>query len=168
MVQAEVVFPFDADKLFADHAALVELRADGAERLVLPGGVEVIRSESGISARDASGPVGCYLADLLAYKWVIDQCSPFLPPEENLVARRIERVVDFAAQNAYPPISGSDVRIWFDAHSSQPSLEDFSCREVEADGSLAEMKEALLATETEAAIASLLAAPRLPVLDPCH
>lgn len=169
--QAEVDFPFDADRLFADHAAKVVHGTDGSETLRLAGGVEVRRDAGGVTAKDLDGPVGGFFLEFWGYSRAVEVCSPFSAAEHALIEDRLSRLTGYVARNAYPPLSVAEVQLWLDAQEAQWIAEGGGlasvCEDFQAEG-IQDIKAALLSPDVEARIQAVLATPQLPVLDPGH
>lgn len=168
-VMAEPAFPFDPDRLFADHAALVEHLPDGSERLQMPGGVEVTRRDGDISAIDGSGKgaVGCMLLLLAELEAALRLCDPHPGPELSEMQKRLAQVITFSAKNAYPPISENDLRALLSRQLAARPAGFCAAFTPENDLDLERIKADFLRDMTPSSLNAALETPRLPVINPC-
>lgn len=166
---AEPAFPFDPDRLFADHAALVEHLPDGRERLQMPGGVEVTRRDGDIQAIDGSGKgaVGCVLLLLSELEAALRLCDPHPGPELSEMQKRLAQVISFSAKNAYPPISENDLRALLSKQLAARPAGFCSAFTPENDLDLESIKAHFLRDLIPSSLDTVLETPRLPVINPC-
>ena len=145
-------FPFNSDRLFADHAAEVVTSADGSESLKMPGGITVVRKDGKvIAASDPSGAVGC---------------APLAPAEKTRAKAQVVRLIAFSAANAYPPILPAELEAIL-GKSSMAKIDQGSCEQTKAEGWLVPSLASLGSVAEERQLDALLAVPRLPVMNPC-
>ncbi|MFN3847349.1 MAG: hypothetical protein ACK4RZ_16240 [Paracoccaceae bacterium] len=160
-----VAFPFDPDRLFADHASQLTLRDDGTEVLNMPGGVTVTRNGARIRANDPSGAVGCALMMWHDLRDIAKACVGLTPQEEQIADAYVDRILRFVAQNAYPPMEPEALRGLL-AKLARPITPQM-CAQARAEGWMDRSVRQLVDPATERQMDKLLATPRLPVMNPC-
>lgn len=163
----EPAFPFDPDRLFADHAAQIVQSADGSERLDMPGGITVVRKDGKIiAASDSSGAVGCALMIHYSLYRIAEVCAPLAPAEKTRAKAQVDRLIAFSAANAYPPITPAELEAIL-AKSTMAKVDQGSCEQAKAEGWLESSLASLGNVAQERQLDALLAVPRLPVMNPC-
>lgn len=167
-VQADVLGLVDYDALFAANADAIEVLANGAEAIELPGGVFVSRQDGQIVTLDQSngGAVGCFvniLAQIESYQMA---CDVSLDAGQ---AARLEiyrtQALTFYAANVSPTVTLDTARARFDTlrDRSQYASGAFC----DPDGNIALFLNSFLDEATQEVLDRLTEVPRLPASNPC-
>lgn len=165
---ADVLGLNDYDALFAADGAEIATLADGSEVLSLPGPVQVMRSDQGITTLDGTdgGALGCFvriLSQIAAFEAACD--APFDADQRARLESYRDRALDFYAANAQPPVTPQDARARFEALVEASS--EAAARYCEAGAGVRDFMDTVLSDGTAEVVARMTEVPRLPADNPC-
>ncbi|PTW57632.1 hypothetical protein C8N35_110111 [Breoghania corrubedonensis] len=168
------VFPASADPLrLIDYAALFEKysdrivrNADGTKSVTLPDGVEIIDTGDGYFGHDPKGAVGCVAMLFIEIEAAGKRCPDLMDDKQatGFEANKA-KLLSYYASNAFPPVPVERAAENYGAIVSTVAArkKQKACDAASLDG-VRTFLPGLLDVE---ALETLLATPRLPVMDPC-
>lgn len=161
----------DFDQIFEDNAALVE-QSDAGSSVELPNKILVSRNAEGkYLALDGSPheAVGCVLRITLQSVAVVGICPATASQEQTeTLQSNVTAMAEFYAANNIPARDLALVQAEFDSaiSSLKQQMNGVSCEGAEIDNFKAFLAT-LIGEDSQAKLRSSLAAPRLPVTQPC-
>jgi hypothetical protein len=162
-LQAQELVDYDA--LFRDYAEQVVRSADGTETLKLPPGTVITRKKDSLVAMDETGEgaVQCVLSILGQLRAIARQCPQFGQEHRPGLEQNFSQVLQFAAENAYPP---QDENTLVAAHDKLFSrrFHTVDCAEMAQDPDILGMMAVLAKPDVAK---DTTKTPRLPVMNPC-